>query len=185
MRKKDALIIVDVLEEFVYGKISSPRARNIIAPTKKLMGAAHKGRVPVIYTSDAHLPSDPELAVWGKHAMKGTKGAQVVRALRPSKEDHVFEKRVYSGFQGTGLELLLRSLEVDSVAIAGLLTDICVRQTAVDAFMRGFKIKIPRDCVEALDDKTQTEGLDYLKSICGAKITTSKELAREWTAKRR
>jgi nicotinamidase-related amidase len=176
----DALIVDDILEEFVYGKISSPRSRNIIAPTKKLITAARKSKVPVVYVCDAHLPSDPEISVWGPHAMKGTKGARVVSQFKPIRGDYVFEKRVYSSFQGTGLELLLRDLKVDTVAIVGLLTEICVRHTAADAFMRGFKIKIPKDCVEALNEKAQIEGLEYLKSMYGAEITTSKDLAKEW-----
>jgi nicotinamidase-related amidase len=176
----DALIVDDILQEFVYGKISSPRARNIISPTKGLIAAARKSKVPVVYVCDAHLPSDPEMSVWGPHAMKGTRGAEVIRAIRPQKNDYFFEKRVYSSFQGTGLELLLRDLDIDTVAIVGLLTEICVRHTAADAFMRGFKIKIPKDCVEALSKNAQIEGLEYLKTMYGAKITTSQELVEEW-----
>ncbi len=179
----DALVVDDILEEFVYGKISSERARKIIQPTKGLISAARKAKVPVIYVCDAHLASDPEIKVWGPHAMKGTKEAQIVRALKPTKKDYVFEKRVYSSFQGTGLDLLLRDLHIDSVVIVGLLTEICVRHSAADAFMLGYKVKIPSDCVEALSQKSQDEGLEYLKSIYGAKITTSLELVREWLKK--
>lgn len=176
----EALIVDDILEEFVYGRISSPRAKNIIPPTKKLITAARKSKIPVIYVCDAHLLSDPEMAVWGPHAMRGTKGAQVVQALKPSKEDYLFEKRVYSSFQGTGLELLLHDLKVDTVVIVGLLTEICVRHSAADAFMRGFNVKIPKDCVEALSEKAQKEGLQYLKEMYGAEITTSQEVAKSW-----
>lgn len=177
---REAIIVDDILEEFVYGKISSPRARNIIGPTKKLLEKARKAKIPVIYVSDAHLPSDPEIKVWGPHAMKGTKGAQVVKNLSPQKSDYAFEKRVYSSFQGTGLELLLHDLGVDTVTIVGLLTEICVRHSAADAFMFGFKIKIPQDCVEALSEKAQREGLEYLKSMYGAEITTSTKLIQSW-----
>jgi nicotinamidase-related amidase len=178
---KEALIVDDVLEEFVYGKISSPRAKRIIAPTKKLIEAARKSRISIIYVCDAHLPSDPEMDVWGPHAMKGTKGAQVVRAIKPSVGDYIFEKRVYSSFQGTGLELLLRDLKVDTVVIVGLLTDICVRHSAADAFMRGFKVKIAKDCVEALSEKAQSEGLEYLEEMYGAEITTSEKISQSWS----
>jgi nicotinamidase-related amidase len=182
----DALIVDDILEEFVYGKISSPRARKIIEPTKKLILAARKSKkVPVIYVCDAHLPSDPEMKVWGPHAMKGTKGAEVVRSLKPAKGDYLLEKRVYSSFQGTGLELLLRDLNIDTVVIVGLLTEICVRHSAADAFMRGFKMKIPKDCVEALSEKAQVEGLEYLRAMYGAELTTSKDLLEEWEKYRR
>jgi nicotinamidase-related amidase len=176
----EALIVDDVLEEFVYGKISSPRAKTIIPPTKKLIAAARKAKIPVIYVCDAHLPSDPEMDVWGPHAMRGTKGSQVVEAIKPTNGDYFFEKRVYSSFQGTGLELLLHDLKVDTVVIVGLLTEICVRHSAADAFMRGFKVKIPKDCVEALSEKAQKEGLEYLRKMYGAEITTSHDLSKKW-----
>jgi nicotinamidase-related amidase len=178
----DALIVDDILEEFVRGKISSKRASAVITPTKKLAIAARRKNIPVIYVCDAHLSSDPEMKVWGPHAMKGTKGSQIVRELRPEWGDYTFEKRVYSSFQGTGLDLLLRDLGVDTVVIVGLLTEICVRHTAADAFMRGYGIRIPSDCVEALSERAQIEGLNYLKEMYGAEITTSAALIRDWKA---
>ena len=178
----EAVIIDDVLEEFVRGKISSKRAGGIIAPTKALANAARKKKISVIYVCDAHLPSDPEMKVWGRHAMKGTKGSQIVRELKPESGDYVFEKRVYSSFQGTGLDLLLRDLGVNTVVIVGLLTEICIRHTAADAFMKGYGIKIPSDCVEALSERAQIEGLNYLKDMYGAEITTSAALKKEWRA---
>lgn len=176
----DALIIDDILEEFVRGKISSKRSSSIIQPTRKLISAAREAKIPVVYVCDAHLPSDPEMKVWGPHAMKGTKGAQVVSELEPKVGDYIFEKRVYSSFQGTGLDLLLRNLGVDSVAIAGLLTEICVRHSAADAFMLGYKILIPKDCVEALSEKAQDEGLEYLKTMYSARILSSQALIKRW-----
>ena len=133
-----ALIVDDILHEFVYGKLKTERAKTIIPPTKKLIFAARRSKIPVIYVSDAHLPSDPEVELWGAHAMKGSLGAEVVDDLKPSKTDYVFEKRVYSSFQNTGVDLLLRGLGIDTVIIVGLYTDICVRHTAADAFQSGF-----------------------------------------------
>ena len=175
----EALLIDDVLYEFVYGKLKSQKAKKIIAPTARLSNAARSAGVPVIYACDAHLTSDPEIALWGPHAMKGTRGSQVVGELKPQKGDYVLEKRVYSSFHETGLELLLRDLKVDSVVIAGLYSDICVRHSAADAFQRGFKVKIPRDCVEALSERNE-DCIEYLKRIYNAEVLTSDEIIKEW-----
>jgi nicotinamidase-related amidase len=176
----DALIVDDILNEFVYGKLKSEKAKNIIPATRKLIDAARRAKVPVIYACDAHLPSDPEIKLWGKHAMRGTSGASVVPELKPTKNDYVFEKRVYSSFHETGLDLLLRDLHVDSVVIVGLYSDICVRHSAADAFFRGYKITIPSDCVESLAEGENEVGLEYMKNNYGAEITTSKELIAKW-----
>jgi len=180
----EALIVDDILEDFVRGKVKSVRAASIIPRVKKVIVAARKARIPVVYVCDAHLESDPEISVWGEHAMKGTKGAQVVRELKPEKGDHVLEKRVYSSFHETGLDLLLREMGVNTVTIVGLYTEICVRHSAADAFYRGYKIKIPTDCVEAFTEKDQIEGLDYLRNMYGAKLLTSEELIKQWRSRR-
>ena len=178
----DALIVDDILYDFVYGKLKSPKAKNIIPATNKLIMAARRAKVPVVYVCDAHLPSDPEIKLWGPHAMKGTKGAQVVDELKPRKGDYVLEKRVYSSFHETGLDLLLKDLSVNSVIIAGLYTDICVRHSAADAFFRGYKVSIPGDCVESLADGENIRGMQYIKDNYAATITSSSDLARKWLA---
>ena len=176
---KTALIIDDILYDFVYGKFKNPKAAEIILPTKRLISSARKAKIPVIYVCDAHLPSDPEISLWGPHAMKGSRAAMVVDELRPQTGEHVLEKRVYSSFQGTGLDLLLRDLKVDSVIIAGLYTDICVRHSAADAFQHGFKVKIPKDCVRSLYENDDSS-IEYLRKIYNSDITSSTKLIENW-----
>jgi nicotinamidase-related amidase len=176
----DALIVDDILHDFVYGKLKSKSAAGIIPSTKRLISAARRAKVPVIYVCDAHLPSDPEIKLWGPHAMKGTSGARVVDDLKPKKGDYVLEKRVYSSFHETGLDLLLKDLKMDTVVIVGLYSDICVRHSAADAFYRGYKITIPRDCVQSLAEGENERGLEYMKKIYNANITTSKDLMKSW-----
>jgi nicotinamidase-related amidase len=177
----EALIVDDILYDFVFGKLKSKKAKNIIPATKKLVAAARRSKIPVVYVCDAHLPSDPEIKLWGPHAMKGSKGAQVVDELKPKKGDYVLEKRVYSSFHETGLDLLLKDLKVNSVVIAGLYTDICVRHSAADAFFRGYNVSIPKDCVESLADEENEEGLRYIANNYGANITSSKSLIKKWS----
>jgi nicotinamidase-related amidase len=65
---------------------------------------------------------------------------------------------------------------VDAVVLTGLVTDICVQHTAADAFFRGYKILVPKDCVEAVSDEAQKGSLGYMERLYGAEITTSEEL---------
>jgi nicotinamidase-related amidase len=139
----------------------------------------------VIYSNDAHFSNDFEVTEkWGKHAIKGTPGAEVIPELAPAEEDFVVEKRVYSGFYETGLDSLLRSLYkglgVETVVLVGLHTHICVRHTAASAFYRGYKIVVPRDGVEAFTRKDHEEGLNYLKDVYGAEIKTVDEIVEEF-----
>jgi len=175
----EAVVVIDMLEDFVTGELKCERAHRIIPNIKKLVETARKKNIPVIYSNDAHLPTDFELKKWGKHAMKGSKGAEVISQLKPTKEDVVLEKRVYSGFFETGLDSTLRNLKVDTLILTGLHTNMCVRHTAADAFFRGYKIIIPQDATEAFTEKDYKEGLAYLKKVYNAEITETDKIVKK------
>lgn len=179
-KKCEAVLVIDMLNDFVTGKLRCERAERIIPNLKKLLAEARKQGIPVIYSNDAHLKEDFELRVWGEHGMKGTKGAEVIPELRPESSDFLFEKRTYSAFFETGLDQLLRSLGVTKLHITGLHTNICDRHTSADAFFRGYGLVIVRDCVEAFDEKTHNEGLEYLKANYGAEIKSADEVINSW-----
>jgi nicotinamidase-related amidase len=180
-----AIIIIDMLNDFVTGKLEAKRAKHIIPNLKRLVEAARTNKVPVIYSNDAHYPQDVEVTrKWGKHAIKGTKGAEVIPELKPAEKDYVVEKRTYSGFYETGLDPLLRSLHkgdgVKTVILGGLHTNMCVRHTAADAFFRGYHIIIAKDGVEAFTQEDQEQGLKYLEYVYNAKIMTVDEIIKEF-----
>jgi nicotinamidase-related amidase len=180
-----AVIIIDMLNDFVTGELKCERTKCIIPNLKKLIEAARKHGIPVIYSNDAHYPDDAEVVhKWGKHAIKGTKRAEVIPQLKPMKKDYIVEKRTYSGFYETGLDSLLRSLYrsegVKTLILGGLHTNMCVRHTAADAFFRGYKIIIAKDGVEAFTQEDQEQGLKYLEYVYNAKAMTVDEIVKEF-----
>ncbi|MFB3887911.1 MAG: cysteine hydrolase family protein [Candidatus Bathyarchaeia archaeon] len=179
--KNPAIIVIDMLNDFVTGKLQVDRAKNVVPVIKRLIEAARSKGVPVIYSNDAHYPQDVEVTrKWGKHAIKGTEGAEVIPELAPSAKDYIVEKRTYSGFYETGLDPLLRSLYKDAgaktVVLCGLHTHMCVRHTAADAFFRGYSIVVVKDGVEAFTKEDHEQGLKYLEYVYNAKIMTADEI---------
>jgi len=180
---KTALIVIDMINDFVTGVFKSDRAAKIVPNVKTLLDFARKKKIPIVYATDAHLPNvDPEFDVWGSHAVAGTWGAEIVDELKPHRGDFRVLKRKYSAFQGTDLDQLLRELKVGTVVLTGVVTDICIQHTAADAFFRGYKIIVPKDCVEAVDQPTQEAAIKFLRKAYGPEITTSEELMKKkWT----
>ncbi|MEM2963653.1 MAG: isochorismatase family cysteine hydrolase [Candidatus Anstonellales archaeon] len=169
-----AIIIIDMLNDFVTGSLKCDRAQRIVPNIQKLVQYARSAGIPIIYTNDAHYPQiDHEFSVWGPHAIAGSVGAQVIPQIAPKKGDYVIPKRRYSGFFGTELDELLRELKVDEVVLCGLHTHICVRHTAADAFFRGYKITVPQDCVESFSQEDHESGLAYLKMAYKAEISSA------------
>ena len=182
---RPAIILVDMLNDFVTGKLKIERGKTVIAPLQRLVTAARLNDVPVIYSNDAHYPQDVEVTQkWGNHAIKGTKGAEVIPELEPAEgKDYIVEKRTYSGFYETGLDPLLRSLYkgegAKTVILGGLHTHMCVRHTAADAFFRGYHIVIAKDGVEAFTQEDQEQGLKYLENVYSAKIMMVNDIIKE------
>jgi len=177
-----ALIIVDMLDDFVDGKLANPRAQAIIGPLQRLLAHARSDGWVVVFSNDAHEPDDPELRVWGEHAMAGTPGAGVILQLAPVPGEIVSPKRVYSAFDFTGLDEQLKEHGVDEVVVTGQHTHICVRHTSYGALIRGYAITVPRDAVCAFEGVDEDEALAYLEMAYGARITTVDELVREAAA---
>ena len=175
----EAVLVVDMLNDFVTGKLKCERAQPIIPNIRRLNNAARKNDVEVIFVNDAHLPTDYELKVWGPHAMKGTPGARVIPELKPKKIDHVIEKRTYSGFYETGLDPLLRDLDVKNLYLTGLHTHMCARHTAADAFFRKYGLVAVEDGLQAFTEKDHQEGLAYFPNY-NAKVKKTDEIIGEW-----
>jgi len=174
-----SIIVVDMINDFVTGTLKCERASRIIPNIQRLLDFARKKRVSVIYVSDAHLPGvDDELELWPPHAVVGTKGAEIIKELKPVKDDYTLQKRRYSAFYETGLDPLLRELKVDTLVLVGLVTNVCIQHTAADAFFRGYRIIVPEDCVEAPTEEDQKTALKYLKMNYGAEITNVQELMK-------
>jgi nicotinamidase-related amidase len=169
-----ALVIVDMLDDFVTGALANPDAERIVEPLARLLEHARSddGWV-VVFSNDAHDPSDPELRVWGEHALAGTPGAQVISELepRPGPREIISPKRAYGAFDGTGLDERLKALGVDEVVITGQHTHICVRHSSYGALIRGYRVTVPRDGVCTFAGVNAEEALDYLVMAYGATVT--------------
>jgi nicotinamidase-related amidase len=170
---RKALVVVDMLNDFVSGALKTQEAAATVSPCARVLQAFREARLPVFFVNDSHLPSDFEIGIWGQHAMKGSQGARVIAELEPAQGEVVLEKHTYSAFFGTPLDYLLRSMGVDEVVLVGLDADICVRHTAADAFFRGYRVTVVRDAVAARIDKNWEE---YYRKVYGARIIGSDEV---------
>ena len=110
MERKYAVLVVDMLNDFVTGALKCDRGLAIVPKTAELLKGCREKGIPVVFCNDAHLKGiDHELKLWGDHAIAGTRGAEVIPELELSDKDYVVPKRRYSGFFHTDLDLLLKT----------------------------------------------------------------------------
>lgn len=185
MKKKNALIVVDMLNDFVDGRLANKvRAERIIPVIKKTIAYARSEEDwVVVFANDAHDPQDREISLWGEHAMRGSEGARVVDALKPIPSDKEWEcpKNFYGAFEGTPLGRQLRDKKVGAVYLTGQHTNCCVRHAAYGAYREGLDIFVVADGVTAYGDFDDQEALDYLKMFYQATLVKSSDLVLQKT----
>lgn len=178
---KEALLVLDMLNDFVLkgAPLEVPDTRKIVPIVKKEIGKAHAAGNPVIYVCDAHAPDDKEFSKfgWPAHAVKDTRGAQVVDDLKPEHNDIVVFKTAYSSFFGTNLDETLRRLGVDSLRLTGTVTHICVLFTASDAVLRDYFVTVVEDGVAGLSREDHDAALRIMKNVLGVELVKSTEAA--------
>jgi nicotinamidase/pyrazinamidase len=156
-----ALVIVDFQNDFTPpgGALAVPEGDTIAERLNALAGSGEFDLV--VATRDWHPPDHGSFAEqggpWPVHCVAGTAGAELHPALDTAPIDELVDKgqdpdtEGYSGFEGTRLDALLRDRGIDQVTVAGLATDYCVKNTALDALRAGFQVTV---------DTTASRGVD-------------------------
>lgn len=180
---KKALISIDYTYDFVAddGKLTAGKSAQAIeeAITRVTKEAYEAGNY-IFFAIDGHDEGDdfhPETKLFPPHNIKGTSGrdlyGQLADLYTEIKEDSkVFwlDKRHYSAFSGTDLDIRLRERRVTTVVLTGVLTDICVLHTAIDAYNLGYDVEISAEAVASLTEENHQFALNHFKNVLGARI---------------
>ena len=149
MEKNSALVIVDMLNDFVLegAPLEVTGIEEIIKPIQREINSAHAQGFPVVYICDSHDEDDREFNLYPPHAMSGSEGAMVVDSLKPRRQDIIVYKKTLSGFYKTGLEEILKKNSIEEIYITGCVVNICVFLIAAEAVARGFSVNVIKDAV--------------------------------------
>ena len=142
---KRALIVIDVQNEYFDGAlpISDPPPDLSLANIGRAMDAATEADVPVIVVR--HGDTDPEAAIF----REGTRAWELHPEIERRSRD-LIEKTLPGSFTGTPLESILSAAGVDTVAITGYMTHMCVDTTSRQAAHLGLAVEILNDATGTL-----------------------------------
>ena len=164
-----ALLIVDMQNDFVRAgaPLEVADARATFDVHRRLIDAFRKIGAPVVYTKFLATPEPSLLWRWSPQCAPPTlcchqgvmrrysdwPGAlectDVVSELAPAQHDLIIEKFGYGAFHGTPLADLLRQRGVRSLVVTGTVTQICVEESAREAFHHGFATTVVADAVSS------------------------------------
>lgn len=158
-----ALVVIDMQRDFLEpGGFGAALGNDVgqlapaIEPVAQLLAAFRKRGWPVIHTREAHKPdlSDcppakrlrgrgdlriGDAGPMGRILIDGEPGAAIIDELAPVTGEYVIVKPGKGAFYATGLNELLRDLEVTHLIIAGVTTEVCVQTTMREANDRGYE----------------------------------------------
>ncbi len=150
---KPALIVIDLLRDTFENHPQAwvTKAAGAFLPTlNAVIDVFHDRGFPVVFACDSFLREDfIFMGRMAPHSLRGTPGAELIPELHRRPDDHLVPKRRFSGFFKTDLDQTLRTFGVDTVALAGVATPICVTATALDALSHDFRVWIIEDCCAA------------------------------------
>ena len=188
--KHTALIVVDMQNDFlsVGGNSDVNEGRDltsvppVIHSLVALVASARAAGVMVVHLQNTTLAnglSDSPSFLAAKarthknfaYTLEGTWGQGFVPELEPAPGDAVVKKHRSSGFVNTDLELILRANRVESVVVAGCITNGCVLATAQHARFNDYYAIVPQDCVWTwADDDTANAALRMMDTSSSADI---------------
>jgi ureidoacrylate peracid hydrolase len=175
---RTALLVIDVQRGFLEpgAALEVPPGREIIPNLQRLIETCRQKRVPVVFTEFVYATAVPCLrgdpfgpehlaarpgeptgfglpssnCLIGPVAEAGPNSAEVIPELTPRLDELVVRGHSYDKFLGTPLDLALRSQDVRSLIVTGILTDVCVNCTLLSAANRDYRVTAVTDGVATL-----------------------------------
>ncbi len=195
-----ALVLVDMSNDFVHpeGKTARVGGRDVRAAStavpamRRLLDAARAAGVLVVHVQHTTLlngASDSGPWLDARHratfsvpdiCVDGSWGQQTIAELEPAAADLIVKKYRYGGFTGTNLELALRSSGRRTVICCGVSTNVCVEETAREAFGKEFYVVIPEDACASWDMRLHDATLESARHRY-AYVTTTDEILAAWS----
>jgi nicotinamidase-related amidase len=164
-----ALVVVDMQNDFVRAgaPLEVPDARATIPAQQRLLETFRARGLPVVFTRFLSHEADCLMWLWSPECHPATRACwpghtrsyddaerlldcvAVIDELAPAPGELVVDKHGYGAFHGTDLDERLRALGVRSLVVTGTVTQICVEETAREAFHHGYRTTVVSDAVSS------------------------------------
>lgn len=179
---KTALIVVDMLYDFAHpqGKVFYKQNEEILPRIRKLIDECRERDALIIFVAHSHRKGkyDKELTMVRENCIEGTGGDELMPILGYDEvTDFKINKRRYSSFFGTDLDLVLREHNIENTIICGTKTNCCIRSTVQDAYMLNYNVIVPRNCVATNSEVVNEVHLTDIDKYFG-KVVHEKELLK-------
>jgi len=179
--KRTAVVLIEYQNDFtseggtLHGAVKDVMdSTGMLKNTADVVDAVRAAGATVIHSPISFAPGYGEITstpygilagvVESNSFVKDSWGAAIVDEMTPQESDIVIEgKRGFDAFASTNLDFILRSKGIDTIALAGFLTNCCVESTMRTAYERGYQVYTLTDCVAATSQEEHDNAIskDY------------------------
>lgn len=167
-QRKTVLLLVDFINplDFPGAEDLAASAVEAARATAALKNMLRDSGVPAIYANDNYGLWKSDFKDLVKRFQGGSGPArELTRIIKPAAKDLTVLKPRHSAFHGSPLNLMLEQMGAEEIILTGVATDICIQLTAMDAFLRGYRVRVPSDCTAAESTEFKTQSLAYMARV--------------------
>jgi len=159
-----ALVVVDMISpyDFPDADAVAAHAPDAVANIRRLLDRCRSEGVQVIYVNDNYGDWNSSSEQLFEHAMAG-RHPELVEPLRPREGEAFVIKARHSIFYGTPLEYLLATEGLGRVVLTGQVTEQCILYSALDAYVRNFRLAVVQDAVAHIDEDLARAALEMME----------------------
>jgi nicotinamidase-related amidase len=170
-----ALILIDVINDFFHpeGVNYHSEYDEILDGIKRVLNLAREKNLMVIHVRENHFPQhieDYEFEKLPVHCISDSSSIDWAPGIEVLEKEFIIEKRRYSAFFETGLNLLLKEAKIDQVIIVGVKTHVCIRATTQDAFGWGYRPILVKEAVGSNYHHLHEASLEDIQRYMGSVI---------------
>jgi len=197
-----AVLIVDLQNDFcAEGGAMHAEGRDLtlvqamVPRLARFLDAARAARVPCVWIRNVYN-SEPNWylsEVWLEQAARRRRGLYVERpvcesgawngdfyGVKPGSDEVIVTKHRYGAFEGSDLDLVLRSRGIRSVIMTGVATNVCVETTAREAFLRDYYVVFTSDCTATYSQAEHEATVVNIDQFFG-QVVSSNDVIACWT----
>jgi nicotinamidase-related amidase len=175
-----ALLVIDMQEHF------RDMAQHIIPELNDVIDACRSAGWPIIFSQHGHKDPDSDVEHdvlvqwWGADSSirKGSAAWHLMPELHHEDADCKVDKSSYDCFVGTGLAHTLKQQGVDTVIVAGTMTNLCCETSARSAFCHNFRVKFLSDGTATADKQVHQATLSNIEFGFGEVLTCQEIVQR-------
>lgn len=159
------------------------RVRNIVLPNVRLLqDAAREQGIEIIHLRVASQTEDGRdstrrYKALGLQSPRHTKEAEILPEVAPKGDEIVIDKITSSPFHSTGIDRVLRSLNIQTLIVTGLVTEACVESTVRSAAEHDYDVIVVEDGAAAWAPQLHENAILSMGGSYAA-IMTTEEVVR-------